>query len=96
MLGASASGKMTTLTMLAGFEVPMHGSILLVGRSIDKMLPHKRDIGNYALFPHITVVENLALANPGCQDQAGARDRPPRRARRAVARADAARDQAYP
>ncbi|OSI30603.1 ABC transporter ATP-binding protein [Bradyrhizobium canariense] len=65
MLGPSGSGKTTTLMMLAGFEAPTHGSILLAGRSIDNMPPHKRDIGmvfqNYALFPHMTVEENLAF-----------------------------------
>ncbi|WP_245311631.1 ABC transporter ATP-binding protein, partial [Bradyrhizobium pachyrhizi] len=65
MLGPSGSGKTTTLMMLAGFEVPTQGSILLEGRPIDKMPPHKRDIGmvfqNYALFPHMTVEENLAF-----------------------------------
>ncbi|TIU42842.1 MAG: ATP-binding cassette domain-containing protein, partial [Mesorhizobium sp.] len=43
MLGPSGSGKTTTLMMLAGFEVPTQGSILLEGRSIDGMPPHKRD-----------------------------------------------------
>ena len=65
MLGPSGSGKTTTLLMLAGFEVPTHGSIFLDGKPIDKMPPHKRDIGmvfqNYALFPHMTVEENLAF-----------------------------------
>ncbi|WP_377828103.1 ABC transporter ATP-binding protein [Bradyrhizobium lupini] len=65
MLGPSGSGKTTTLMMLAGFEAPTHGSILLAGRSIEKVPPHKRDIGmvfqNYALFPHMTVEENLAF-----------------------------------
>ncbi|MGY4167686.1 ABC transporter ATP-binding protein [Bradyrhizobium sp. USDA 4529] len=65
MLGPSGSGKTTTLMMLAGFEMPTRGSILLEGRSIDNMPPHKRDIGmvfqNYALFPHMTVEENLAF-----------------------------------
>ncbi|WP_407119492.1 ABC transporter ATP-binding protein [Bradyrhizobium sp. LMG 9283] len=65
MLGPSGSGKTTTLMMLAGFEAPTHGSILLGGRSIDNIPPHKRDIGmvfqNYALFPHMTVEENLAF-----------------------------------
>uniref|UniRef100_UPI00293136D0 ATP-binding cassette domain-containing protein n=1 Tax=Bradyrhizobium sp. 33ap4 TaxID=3061630 RepID=UPI00293136D0 len=45
MLGPSGSGKTTTLMMLAGFEMPTHGRILLEGRSIDNMPPHKRDIG---------------------------------------------------
>lgn len=65
MLGPSGSGKTTTLMMLAGFEVPTQGCILLEGRSIVNMPPHKRDIGmvfqNYALFPHMTVEENLAF-----------------------------------
>ncbi|TIW60145.1 MAG: ATP-binding cassette domain-containing protein [Mesorhizobium sp.] len=46
MLGPSGSGKTTTLMMLAGFEVPTQGSILLEGRSIDGMPPHKRDRGD--------------------------------------------------
>lgn len=65
MLGPSGSGKTTTLMMLAGFEVPTQGSILVEGRSIGGMPPHKREIGmvfqNYALFPHMTVEENLAF-----------------------------------
>jgi putative spermidine/putrescine transport system ATP-binding protein len=65
MLGPSGSGKTTTLLMLAGFEVPTHGRIMLDGRPIDNMPPHKRNIGmvfqNYALFPHMTVEENLAF-----------------------------------
>jgi putative spermidine/putrescine transport system ATP-binding protein len=65
LLGPSGSGKTTTLMMLAGFEVPTNGRILLDGTPIDNVPPHKRDIGmvfqNYALFPHMTVVENLAF-----------------------------------
>ncbi len=65
LLGPSGSGKTTTLMMLAGFEVPTHGRIDLDGRPIDNMPPHKRNIGmvfqNYALFPHMTVAENLAF-----------------------------------
>jgi putative spermidine/putrescine transport system ATP-binding protein len=65
MLGPSGSGKTTTLLMLAGFEVPTHGRIYLDGNPIDNMPPHKRNIGmvfqNYALFPHMTVAENLAF-----------------------------------
>ncbi len=65
MLGPSGSGKTTVLMMLAGFEVPTHGEILLEGEPINNVPPHKRGIGmvfqNYALFPHMTVAENLAF-----------------------------------
>ncbi|MCC6075047.1 ABC transporter ATP-binding protein [Pseudomonas sp. GCM10022188] len=65
LLGPSGSGKTTSLMMLAGFETPTAGEILLGGRAINKLPPHKRDIGmvfqNYALFPHMTVAENLAF-----------------------------------
>ena len=64
MLGPSGSGKTTCLMMLAGFESTTHGDIILEGRSINNLPPHKRDIGmvfqNYALFPHMTVFENIA------------------------------------
>ncbi|MFO1281871.1 MAG: ABC transporter ATP-binding protein [Burkholderiales bacterium] len=65
LLGPSGSGKTTTLMMLAGFEEPTRGSIHLEGRRIDHLPPHRRGIGmvfqNYALFPHMTVAENLAF-----------------------------------
>ena len=65
LLGPSGSGKTTTLMMLAGFETPTHGDIELDGTSITHMPPEKRNIGmvfqNYALFPHMTVTENLAF-----------------------------------
>ncbi|ABC22848.1 ABC transporter ATP-binding protein [Rhodospirillum rubrum] len=65
LLGPSGSGKTTSLMMLAGFEVPTQGDILLAGRSVRDTPPHKRDIGmvfqNYALFPHMTVAENVAF-----------------------------------
>jgi putative spermidine/putrescine transport system ATP-binding protein len=65
LLGPSGSGKTTTLMMLAGFEVPTRGDIWLAGRSIRDLPPYKRDIGvvfqNYALFPHMTVGENVAF-----------------------------------
>ena len=64
LLGPSGSGKTTSLMMLAGFETPTAGEIQLGGRSINNVPPHKRDIGmvfqNYALFPHMTVLENVA------------------------------------
>jgi len=65
MLGPSGSGKTTCLMMLAGFETATHGEIRLDGREINNIPPHKRGIGmvfqNYALFPHMTVAENLAF-----------------------------------
>ena len=65
MLGPSGSGKTTCLMMLAGFETPTHGEIYLDGKVISNIPPHKRGIGmvfqNYALFPHMTVYENLAF-----------------------------------
>ena len=65
MLGPSGSGKTTCLMMLAGFETATHGRIMLDGTNINEVPPHKRGIGmvfqNYALFPHMTVGENLAF-----------------------------------
>lgn len=63
MLGPSGSGKTTVLMMLAGFETPTSGEIYLDGNPISSIPPNKRGIGmvfqNYALFPHMTVKENL-------------------------------------
>lgn len=65
MLGPSGSGKTTCLMMLAGFEPATHGEIYLKDNPINRVPPHKRGIGmvfqNYALFPHMTVAENLAF-----------------------------------
>ncbi len=65
MLGPSGSGKTTCLMMLAGFETATNGEITLDGRPINQVPPHKRGIGmvfqNYALFPHMTVGENLSF-----------------------------------
>ncbi|WP_234286520.1 ABC transporter ATP-binding protein [Halomonas sp. MCCC 1A11057] len=65
LLGPSGSGKTTCLMMMAGFETPTHGQILLKGEPINDLPPHKRGIGmvfqNYALFPHMSVAENLAF-----------------------------------
>jgi len=65
MLGPSGSGKTTCLMMLAGFETATHGDIKLDGKPINNIPPHKRGIGmvfqNYALFPHMTVAENLSF-----------------------------------
>jgi len=65
MLGPSGSGKTTCLMMLAGFEPATYGEIYLNDEPINRVPPHKRGIGmvfqNYALFPHMTVSENLAF-----------------------------------
>jgi putative spermidine/putrescine transport system ATP-binding protein len=65
MLGPSGSGKTTCLMMLAGFETATSGEIRLDGQPINTVPPHKRGIGmvfqNYALFPHMTVGENLSF-----------------------------------
>ena len=64
LLGPSGSGKTTTLMMLAGFESPTAGEISLSGVPITRTPPHKRNFGmvfqNYALFPHMTVADNIA------------------------------------
>jgi putative spermidine/putrescine transport system ATP-binding protein len=65
LLGPSGAGKTTTLMMLAGFERPTAGHIRLKGTSIESLPPYRRNFGmvfqNYALFPHMTVAENLAF-----------------------------------
>jgi spermidine/putrescine ABC transporter ATP-binding subunit len=65
LLGPSGSGKTTTLMMVAGFVIPTSGQILVNGEDIAFRPPHKRNIGmvfqNYALFPHMTVAENIAF-----------------------------------
>lgn len=64
-LGPSGSGKSTTLYILAGFQDPTAGDILLHGKSILSTPPHKRNIGmvfqRYTLFPHLSVGENVAF-----------------------------------
>lgn len=64
LLGPSGSGKTTSLMMLAGFEAPTQGKIRIAGRPVQDIPPYRRNIGmvfqNYALFPHMTVAENLA------------------------------------
>ncbi|MER9529757.1 ABC transporter ATP-binding protein [Mesorhizobium sp. M0309] len=65
LLGPSGSGKTTALMMLAGFEDTTEGEILIDGQRIDNVPANRRGIGmvfqNYALFPHMTVAENLAF-----------------------------------
>src|ERR1700687_5647345 len=65
LLGPSGCGKTTLLRMLAGFETPDQGRILLDGKDIAQVLPHQRPINmmfqNYASFPHLTVRDNIAF-----------------------------------
>jgi putative spermidine/putrescine transport system ATP-binding protein len=66
MLGPSGSGKTTTLRMIAGFELPTSGRILLDGQDVSNRPPFERDVNtvfqDYALFPHMTVGDNVAYA----------------------------------
>jgi putrescine transport system ATP-binding protein len=65
LLGPSGCGKTTLLRMLAGFETPDEGRILLDGKDIAQVLPHERPVNmmfqNYALFPHLSVRDNVAF-----------------------------------
>ena len=65
LLGPSGCGKTTTLRCIAGFEEPSQGSIVLGGQRLDGRPPHRRDVGlvfqTYALFPHLTVFDNIAF-----------------------------------
>src|SRR5690554_8173101 len=64
LLGPSGCGKTTTLRMLAGFEEPTAGRIRISGKDVVGTPPHKRDVNTvfqaYALFPHMSVAENVA------------------------------------
>jgi len=65
LLGPSGCGKTTLLRMLAGFETPDDGRVLLDGRDIAAMPPHRRPVNmmfqSYALFPHLSVAGNIAF-----------------------------------
>ena len=65
LLGASGCGKTTTLRLVAGFLEPTAGTIRLGGKDLTKLPAYKRDIGlvfqNYALFPHLSVLDNVAF-----------------------------------
>src|SRR4051812_35787989 len=65
LLGPSGCGKTTTLRMLGGFEEPTAGVIELADRDVTGLPPHKRDVNtvfqSYALFPHLTIFENVAF-----------------------------------
>ena len=64
LLGPSGSGKTTVLRMIAGFELPSGGAVLLQGHDVSQLAPYDRDVNtvfqDYALFPHMTVLDNVA------------------------------------
>src|SRR5690349_2993355 len=66
MLGPSGCGKTTTLRMIGGFEEPTEGSIYLGDRDVSALPSYKRDVNtvfqSYALFPHLTIFENVDVA----------------------------------
>jgi ABC-type Fe3+/spermidine/putrescine transport system ATPase subunit len=74
LLGPSGSGKTTTLRLLAGFEHPDRGAVLVEGRDMTPLPPARRRFGmvfqHYALFPHLTVGENVAFGIPDRPDRA--------------------------
>ncbi|MGG6295529.1 ABC transporter ATP-binding protein [Leptolyngbya sp. AN02str] len=76
LLGSSGSGKTTTLRMIGGFEVPEYGTVYVGGEDVTTLPPYRRNVHtvfqNYALFPHMTVAENvaypLAIARTPCEE----------------------------
>jgi spermidine/putrescine transport system ATP-binding protein len=85
LLGPSGCGKTTTLRMIAGFERPTSGEILLDGIDVAQVPPHRRNVHtvfqNYALFPHLDVFDNVAF---GLRRQKVARDEIKRRVAQAI------------
>ncbi|HEV2711529.1 MAG TPA: ATP-binding cassette domain-containing protein, partial [Gaiellaceae bacterium] len=76
LLGSSGCGKTTTLRLIAGFERPDEGEILIDGADVGPLPPYRRDVNtvfqSYALFPHLTVIQNVAygLKQRGLRKQA--------------------------
>lgn len=89
LLGPSGCGKTTTLRMIAGFETPSGGRIVLGERDVTSLSPQRRDMGmvfqSYALFPHLDVYENVAF---GLKSQGVAAGEIPERVGRALGRVD--------
>src|SRR3954449_3679834 len=85
LLGPSGCGKTTTLRLIAGFEEPTDGEIEIGGRSAAGIPPHRRDVNTvfqqYALFPHMTVLDNVAY---GLKQRKVAKDKRRRRAAEAL------------
>jgi spermidine/putrescine transport system ATP-binding protein len=85
LLGPSGCGKTTTLRMIAGFEQPTEGEILLAGRSIAGVPPYHRNVNtvfqHYALFPHMDVAQNVGY---GLRQRKVGRDEEKRRATEAL------------
>jgi putative spermidine/putrescine transport system ATP-binding protein len=75
LLGGSGCGKTTTLRMIAGFETPSEGSILIDGDDVSNVRPNRRNLGmvfqNYALFPNMTVKRNIAFGLKIARGDAG-------------------------
>jgi iron(III) transport system ATP-binding protein len=89
LLGPSGCGKTTTLRLIAGFETPTRGRVLVQGQDVTNRAPHQRHIGmvfqNYALFPHLNVVDNVAF---GLREQRVPKADIESRVRRALERVD--------
>jgi len=70
VVGPSGCGKTTTLRLVAGFEAPTEGSVRFGGSDVSGVPPEARDVGvvfqNYALFPHLTVGENVGFKTTRC------------------------------
>ncbi|MGY4627099.1 ABC transporter ATP-binding protein [Bradyrhizobium sp. USDA 4486] len=77
LLGPSGCGKTTTLRMVAGFVQPTSGSVLIEGKDVTNLAPYRRDTGmvfqSYALFPHMTVAQNISFGLENIGVQASAR-----------------------